>query len=197
MADNIDNGTDDGQPLTDLIQRAAQNEPGAKDALYNRLYDELRDIAHRLIRRHHANDLQTTALVNEVVLRFEKSDSLRSMANRRVFFFVATRAMNQILIDQYRRRKKSIDSPDRTEQPLDKVLETIEMRLGTEFGALHLELDRLATESPRQHSVIMHRFFAGLTIRETAELLEVSDQTVERDWRIVRAKLAVRLQDGH
>ena len=187
----------DTTSLTNLMQLAVRDSPGAKDALYKRVYDDLRVVAHRLIRHHRGTELQTTALVNEVVLRFEKADSIRSMKNRRVFFSVATQAMNQVLIDHYRKRSKLVDSPDQTAHPLDIILDEIEEQLGAGFDLLELELQRLAIESRRQHAVVMHRFFGGLTIHETAELLGVSTPTVERDWRIARARLFERLSGDH
>ena len=185
----------DRSPLTELIQRAANGQVNAKERLYERVYNDLRSIAHRLMRDRRNNELQTTALVNEVLLRFEKGDALTTIANRRVFFSVAIRAMYQILVDQYRRRKKQIDGPGRIAEPLDQVVAVIEEQVGADFARLQVALDELASESPRQHEVIMHRFFGGLSIRHTAELLDVSVQTVERDWRLSRAKLLRELQD--
>ncbi len=103
--------------------------------------------------------------------------------------------MNNILIDHYRRRKKSIDSPDRAGVPLDDIFTQLEANFGIEFEDLQAELTKLEREAPRQHRVIMHRFFGGLTIKETANLLDISVQSVERDWRLARAKLISRLQE--
>lgn len=179
----------DQAPLTDLIQLAAGRDKAAKDALYERVYDDLRAVAHRLLRRERSNELQTSALVNEVVVRFERSDALGSMANRRVFFSVAARAMNQILIDYYRKRKKRLDNPDRCAQALEIVVTAIEQKTGFDFGSLHHALQKLEQDAPRQHSVVMHRFLGGLSVKTTAELLDVSEGTVERDWRLAKTKL--------
>ena len=180
--------SDAGQ-LTVLIQLAADSDRKARDELYERVYHELRAVAHRLMRRRQGNELQTSALVHEVVIRFERSDALRYMANRRVFFSVATRAMKQILIDHFRRRQKLVDSRDRNVQALEIAVKSIEEQVGFDFGNLHSALHALEQESPRQHSVVMHRFFGGLSIKATAEMLEVSEGTVERDWRLARTKL--------
>lgn len=180
--------------LTELIQESGESET-AKARLYEEVYDELRQAAQRFTRRQHPGDFQTTALVNEVLLRFETGDALRNMANRRVFFSIALRAMNQILIDHYRRRKKLVDSPNRRAEPLDHAVAVIEDQLGFDFEQLQSALEKLSNESPRQHQVILHRFFGGLSIKDTAELLDVSDGTVERDWRLARAKLFRDLQD--
>jgi len=180
--------------ITQLIQRSP-NDSKAKAELYEEVYGDLRQAAHRFMRKQRGGDFQTTALVNEVLLRFESGDALKNMANRRVFFSVAIRAMNQVLIDHYRRRKKLVDSPDRGVELLDQAVASIEDQFGFDFERLQLSLEKLSKESPRQHAVIMHRFFGGLSIKGTAELLEVSDGTIERDWRLARAKLFRELQD--
>ena len=174
--------------LTDLIQLAA-NANDAREQLYQRVYDDLRAAARRVLPEHPKGDLQTTALVHEVFLRFEKSEALTCMTNRRVFFAVAIRAMNQVLIDHYRRRTRNVDSPNRASQILDDAVAWLEEKTGFEFERLHLALQELERSAPRQHLVIMHRFFGGLTVAETAELLDISDKTVERDGRLARAKL--------
>lgn len=187
------NGSDQ---LSSLIQEAAiqQNEK-ARAALYHRVYEDLHAAAHRLLGHRKRSEFQTTALVNEVIFRFERGGALASMDNRRVFFSVALRAMNQILIDHYRKRKKQIDCQDRSSEPLDAVVQQIEEKIGAGLDELQAELSRLANESPRQHAVIMHRFFGGLTIPQTAEILDVSEQTIQRDWRLARATLFRRLKD--
>ena len=183
-------------PLTDLIQAAANDVDGAKNELYQRVYDELRELAHNImVREQKAQELQATAIVNEVILRFEKGDVLKSVTNRRVFFSIANRAMRQILIDHYRKRRKLVDSPDRTMSPLDAAVQWIEDQVDANFGDLQLALQSLGEHSQRQHDVVMHRFFGGFTIQETAELLDVSAQTVERDWRLARARLLRELRE--
>ena len=184
----------DAAPLTELIQMAADDR-SAKDSLYHRVYDDLRTVAHRLMRKHRGNDLQTSALVNEVVIRFERGDALQTMANRRVFFSVATRAMNQILVDHFRRRKKNVDSPDRNALALNATVESIEKQVGCDFGCLNCALEKLEHASPRQHAVVMHRFFGGLSVASTADILDVSVGTVERDWRLAKAKLFQWIQE--
>ena len=140
-----------------------------------------------------AAELQATAIVNEVILRFEKGDVLKSVTNRRVFFSVANRAMRQVLIDHYRKRKKLVDSPNRSASPLDAAVQWIESQVNADFEDLQLALQALGEHSQRQHDVVMHRFFSGLSMKETAALLDVSLPTVERDWRLARAKLLRRL----
>ncbi len=186
---------DKGINLTRLIQKAAAGELDAKEKLYSLIYDDLRDAARRVLRRKVRGDFQTTALVNEALLRFEKEGVLQKFSeNRRVFFSVAIRAMQQVLVDHYRSRKRELVSLDEENHPFDQTIVTIHEQTGFDFEELTAALNELKNESPRQHEVITHRFFGGLTIEQTAEILEVSDATVERDWRLARAKLARRLK---
>jgi len=97
--------------------------------------------------------------------------------------------MNHILIDHYRSRKKLVDNSDRISHPFDEALLWVEQEAGVDIEELQRSLELLAQQSERQHAVVTHRFFGGLTISETAELLNVSAQTVERDWRLARVKL--------
>lgn len=181
--------------LTQLIQLAGAGDQDAKDSLYRLVHDELRQLARKLVRGRGCGDLDSTALVNEVVLRFEKGEHLRNFANRRVFFSVALQAMNQILINHYHRRRKNVDGGIRAREPLDAVILAMEEKSGSDFEALHQALGCLEKESPRQHLVIMYRFFGGLTITQAAQMLEVSKGTVERDWRLARARLYRMLRE--
>ena len=182
--------------VTRLLQEAARGETHAKEELYALIYDELRDAARRVLRDKQRGVYQTTMLVHESLMRFEKKGVLEQYAkNRRVFFSVAIRAMQQLLVDHCRRRKREKVSSLDEQFPLDHAVSTIEKQLGVEFDDLHAALHRLEQESPRQYEVIMHRFFVGLTIPETAEMLGISERTVERDWRLARSKLIRRLKD--
>jgi RNA polymerase sigma factor (TIGR02999 family) len=175
--------------ITQLLGRAAEDDAQAKEQLYRLVYDDLRQVAHRLIGSQAGRELQTTAVVNEVLLRFERARSLKSMANRRVFFSVAARAMNHVLLDHYRRRSKLVDGGQRMREPLDDLLGKIEEENGCDVESLDGALRELQRTSPRQHAVVMYRFYAGLTVPQIADLLQVSPKTVERDWRLARAKL--------
>lgn len=178
------------EDFSSVLQLAAADDPVAKERFYQLIYDDLRDVARRVLsRERNKGEMQTTALVNEMVLRFEKGNALKGMANRRVFFATAIRAMNNILVDHYRRRKKLVDSPDRIASPLDAALAWFEHQVGHDFDQLQASLKSLAADSPRQHQVVMHRFFGGLSNQQTADLLGISLSSVERDWRLARAKL--------
>lgn len=180
--------------LTQLLHRAADGEAGAKEDLYDLIYDDLRNAARRVLRQHQRGDYQTTALVHESLMRFEKEGVLKKYSeNRRVFFSVAIRAMQQVLVDHYRRRRREQDPLEDEANPFDQTISSIEEQTGFDFEDLAAALSNLEKENERQHAVITHRFFGGLTIQQTAGILEVSEATVERDWRLARAKLIQRL----
>ena len=184
--------------LTQLLQLAAEGEADAKENLYELIYDDLRDAARRVIRRNVRGDYQTTALVNESLMRFEREGVLKKFSeNRRVFFSVAIRAMQQVLVDHYRRRRREQEKLDDDGNPFDQTISSIEEQTGFDFDQLTNALDELKEENDRQHAVITHRFFGGLTIDQTAEVLNVSVGTVERDWRLARAKLIRKLAAGN
>lgn len=184
---------DEVEPITLLIKMAGEGDQSAKSRLYTRVESSLRSTAQFLLRSRPNPDLQTTDLINEVYIRLELSDTLKKIPNRRVFFAVLSKAMSNVLIDHYRKRKTAERCLPRSRVPLDEVIDRIEQKLGVEFVDLHEELLRLKAESPRQHMVIFYRFFGGCSIAETAELLGVSSQSVQRDWRFARARLARRL----
>lgn len=194
MSEALDSQED--TPITELLQRIAAGAAEAKQELYRHIYDDLRASAKRVMRQQPRNDFQTTDLVNEVILRFETKNTVAGFPNRRVLFSVAIRAMRQVLIDQYRRRKKLIDSPDRVAEPLDRVLLAIERKTGYDFELLQMALDSLETESPRLFAVINSRVFGGLSIAETAKLLDISRQTVDRDWKLAKAKVFRFMKDN-
>ncbi len=181
--------------VTQLLRLSAEGDPVAKDELFRLIYDDLRNAAHREIRRKSHGDFQTTDLVHESMLRFQDVRVLDKYSkNRRVFYSVAIRAMQQVLIDHYRRRAKE---PKLASQSMiiDQATEVAESRFGVDFGKLSDALNWLEEVSPRQHAALVHRFFGGLTISQTADLLEVSAGTIERDCRIGRARLLRRLSE--
>ena len=185
----------DGDSVTRLLQGAASGDVEAKQELYELIYDDLRDAARRVLRGKHRGDYQTTMLVNESLMRFERQGVLEQFSkNRRVFFSVAIRAMHQLLVDHYRRRKRETNKLGEV-VPWDHAIDSIEKQLKVNFDDLSQALETLEQDSPRQYEVIMHRFFGGLTIPETAETLGISETTVERDWRLARAKLVRQLND--
>jgi RNA polymerase sigma-70 factor (ECF subfamily) len=169
------------------------SEGNPEDQLVRAIYDELRRVAARLMHRERPDHtLQPSALVHEALLRLLDGDALADVPNRRYLFSAAAQAMRQVLVDHARRRHAAKRLGGRIRLPLDEALVAFEER-GLDVVALHDALDQLARSNPRQAQVVTLRFFGGLSVPEVAETLEVSDTTVEGDWRFARAWLLGRL----
>lgn len=164
------------------------------DALFSATYEELRRLASSVKRGDRGHTLSPTALVNEAWLKLAASRNLNPESPLH-FKRIAARAMRQVLIEAARRRQA-----DKRGGGADFV--TFEDSLGgtstaaDEVLAIDAALDELARLSPRQAQMIEARFFGGFDLRETAELLEVSEATIVRDWRAARAWLATTLDGG-
>lgn len=176
------------QSVTELLRRAADGAPDAAEDLLPRVYDELRALAESRLRRAAPGDtLQATALVHEAYIRLV-GELDPGWQGRSHFFFAAARAMRDILVERARRkvrRRRLVEGravdPDALAIALDSPAE--------ELLLLHRAAERLATDHPRKHEVVLLRFFAGLTFGEIAEVLGVTERTVKRDWRFTRAHL--------
>jgi len=176
-----------------LLQQVKEGDESARQRLFIELQSELRDMAGALMRRERPDHtLQATALVNEACLKLLDSDAIKNASDRRYFFGMANRAMRQILVDHARRRQTTKRGGEYQRGSLDIVLDNFETNNGCRFEDLE---SSLASLDPRQREVIELRFFSGLSIPEVAEVLEVSVGTVERDWRLARAKLYQQLRD--
>lgn len=181
--------------VSTLLRQVRQGDQAARDRLFLELQSELRQMAAALMRRERPDHtLQATALVNEACVRLLDSDAIANASDRRYFFGMANRAMRQILVDHSRKRGTSKRGGEYQRGSLDIVLENFETDNGCRFDDLEAALERLEGDSPRQREVIELRFFSGLSIAEVADVLEVSVGTVERDWRLARAKLFRQLR---
>ena len=165
------------------------HERGSLDELVARHYDELRQLAHRYLRRERSDvTLQTTGLVNEAYLRLAGLAGIRPDERTR-FFALASTTMRRVLVDHARgrSRQKRGGAPERV--PLDEVEWLLDDDEADELVVLDEALSRLEQINPRGSEVVQYRFFGGLTLEETAELLGVSTKTVQRDWLTARAWL--------
>ena len=185
--------------VTGLLKAWSQGDASALDRLTPLLYEELRRLAHAYMRQERAgNTLQTTALVNEAYLRLVDVKTV-AWQDRAHFLAVAARAMRRVLVDAARARAslKRGGDKDRVEHStaidFDQFPAASANR-ATEVCRLDDALDALMRIDVRRAHVIELRFFGGLSVEETADVLEVSPQTVMRDWRIARAWLARELQ---
>lgn len=175
--------------VTQLLRDWQRGDARAGADLAATVYDELRRLAAsrlRMERRHHT--LQPTALVNEAWLKLV--DQRADWQNRRHFFALAAQAMRRILVDHARRRHTAKRGHDEAPVPVDHVLDLLPSPMPDErLLALDDALTRLAALDPRQAEVVELRFFAGLSVEDTAQVLDVSATTVKREWASARAWL--------
>jgi RNA polymerase sigma factor (TIGR02999 family) len=175
-----------------LVDRARKGDEEALAALIPLVYDELRRMAARHLRRERPGQtLQPTALVHDVYLRLLQ-DSRLSWQNRAHFFGIAARSMRQILVERARARGAAKRGGSRVRVTLDPGM------LPAESPALDLEalddaLSRLGALDPDLAHIVDMRFFGGLSIEETAEALAISPATVKRRWTVAKAWLAREL----
>jgi RNA polymerase sigma-70 factor (ECF subfamily) len=172
--------------VTRLLGAAGGGDREALERLYESVYSELRAMAESGMRRERgAHTLQPTALVNEVYVRLA---SAKQWENRRHFFGAAAQAMRRILVDHARRKyaeKRGAGLERVTLSDLDVSAPEEDL----DVLAVNDALDRLAAEDPRLAEVVNLRFFAGMSIEESAQAMETSPATVKRDWAFARAWL--------
>ncbi len=179
--------SDDGQEVTRLLDELRRGESGAEDRLARVVYDHLHRIAENALRREGSgHTLQATELVDEAFVRLVGQQQT-SWENRSHFYAVAARIIRRILVDHARRRR-TMKRDHGVRVTLDDALS--DEHTGTlDLIALDIALQELETLSPRQGRVVELRFFAGLGVDETAEVLSISQKTVKRDWTFARAFL--------
>jgi RNA polymerase sigma factor (TIGR02999 family) len=187
----------DSQEISILLKAWGTGDQAALDRLTPLVYAELHRVARRHIRREGENTLQTTALVHEAYLRLVDAKGL-ACKDRTHFFALSARIMRQILVDAARARvaaKRGGDVPalDHSEGVnLDEIAGNASQK-SAEVLALDQALEGLAHVDARKARVIELRFFGGLSVEETAEVLDISPQSVMRDWKLARAWLVREL----
>lgn len=167
-----------------------KQDPEADDALFNLVYAELHRQAHHYLQRERVgHTLQTTALVHETYLKIIKQ-KLISWESRSHFFGIAATMMRRILIDHAKTRHRIRRGGEVEDVPIENAL-TISVSAGDNFDLIALDeaLDRLQEKQERLAKVVELRFFSGLDVSETAEVMGVSESTVKRDWAIAKAWL--------
>lgn len=181
-----------GDNLTDLLGEWRQGDKAALDKLTPIVYDELRRIAHRHVRRERdGHTLATTALVNEAYVRLAGFQQV-NWENRAHFFAVSAQVMRHILIDYARRHQYAKRGGGLLRVSFEGAATEASLmspQRASELIALDEALDALAQMDPRKSMVVELRYFGGLTLEETAETLQVSLMTVRRDWRAAKAWL--------
>jgi RNA polymerase sigma factor (TIGR02999 family) len=180
------------QDVTGLLLSWRQGDAAALDRLVPLVYEELRRVARRHLRRESpGHALETTALVHEAYLRMVDVDRM-TIANRAHFFSLAAVLMRQILVDHARRKQADKRGGGVTMVSLDNASPAAQP-LSVDVLALDEALAALAAFDPRQCRVVELRFFAGLSIDEASEALDISPATVEREWAMAKAWLYRRL----
>jgi RNA polymerase sigma factor (TIGR02999 family) len=178
--------------LTQLLRRARAGDEGARNDLLPRVYASLRAIADGALERWDARStLQPTALVHEAYLKLFGGE-LPAFADREHFLAVSANAMRNVLVDRARAKRREKRGGDARREPLDALLLSFEAR-STDVLDLHEALEELAGFAPDAARMVELRFFGGLSNEESARVLNVSERTVEREWRGARAWLYTRL----
>jgi RNA polymerase sigma factor (TIGR02999 family) len=187
---------EEARNITQLLKAWSQGDESALERLTPLVYARLRRLAWHHLRRERAGlTLQGTALVHELYLRLVDTSDIE-WQDRAHFYAVASHVMRRILVDAARtrgaaKRGGQAERVDTTNLDLDEI--AVADR-ATEVRALDDALTTLAALDPRRAKVIELRFFGGLTVEETAEVLDVSPQTVMRDWKTAKVWLARELQ---
>ena len=182
MRQNISNN------VTQLLNQVSNGDEFALNSILPLVYNELRKISSKYLRdEYRHNTLQTTELVHEAYLKLIGSNSL-SWESRAHFYGIAAKSMRQILVDHARKRKSQKRGKGETLLPLENanfvVGESEEQILN-----LNDALNKLETLEERSAKIVELRFFSGLSIEETAKLLNISTATVKRDWKFAKAWL--------
>lgn len=174
--------------LTQLLLAWSDGDKSALDRLMPLVYQELRRLAHRYMRRERGNHtLQTSALVNEAYLRLIDQTSVR-WQNRSQFFAIASQMMRRILVDYARTRGYAKRGGEAIRVSFDEGTVAAQEQ-AADLIALNEALNRLAEIDARQSQIVEMRFFGGMSVEETAEALNLSPATIKREWSTARAFL--------
>ena len=174
--------------ITRLLKEVSDGNSQAINRLLPLVYDQLREMAHReRLRWQGEETLNTTALVHEAYIRLSNGSQL-GVESRLHFLRVAAKAMRYILLDHAKAKKRQKRGGDQQRVDFDEAL-AVSYEEADELIALDEALSRLEKVNPRHSQIIECRFFAGMTIEDTAKALDLSAPTVKRGWQAARAWL--------
>lgn len=178
--------------LTQLLVQWSDGDTGALDEIIPLVYQELRRLANTYLQREQRqHTLQPTALVHEVYLRLAGQENA-DFQNRAQFFGLAAKLMRNVLVDHARAQKRAKRGGSQIKLSLSKA-DAFDNREDVDLIALDDALSTLAATNPQHSQIVELRYFGGLTIEETAEVLGISHATVERSWKFARAWLRTQL----
>lgn len=189
----FDPGLFDGSIGPELALPGSESERRALDDLFSLVYEELRRLASYARRREPNITLNSTALVHEAWIKLKDSPHLAATSAAH-FKAIAARAMRQVLVDEARRRQALKRGGG---EVILVTLDDLAVQIAScdaELLALESALEELARMNARQAQMVEYRFFGGLNVAETANLLGVSESAIERDWRAAKAWLAGRIR---
>ena len=182
--------------ITRILSAIEQGDPRAAEQLLPLVYEELRKLAaQRMAQEIPGQTLQATALVHEAYLRLVGDEEIRPWNSRGHFFAAAAEAMRRILVEKARRKQRLRHGGNRHRVDLDN-LDLIQEEKTEGLLALDEALERLASEEATVGEVVKLRYFAGLTIEETAAALGISVRTANRHWAYARAWLYQQLKQS-
>lgn len=181
--------------ITQLLKDWSEGDQTAVDKLIPLVYTELHRLAHQHMRREQPGHmLQTSALINEAYLRLVQQPQIR-WEDRAHFYGIAARLMRRILVDEARKRNSAKRGGGTIQVSLIEAAD-VSQEQAANVVALDNALKALETVDSRQSEIVELRFFGGLSIEETAEVLKVSPGTVMRDWTFARAWLRNEMNDS-
>ena len=185
--------TDNEHPasgITEMLRNWSDNrQDDSADALLRLVYDELRRQAHRYLQKERGgHTLQTTALVHEAYLKLIKQESVK-WESRTHFFGIAATMMRRILIDYAKTKHRVRRGGVKEDLPIEEALTVAVSDMDFDLLDLDRALNRLAEKDEHLAKIVELRFFSGLDVPETAEVLGVSESTVKRDWAMAKAWL--------
>jgi RNA polymerase sigma factor (TIGR02999 family) len=180
--------------VTQILNAIEQGDPEVAGRLLPLVYDELRQLAlQRLAREPSGQTLQATALVHEAYVRLVGDEGAPHWNSRGHFFAAAAEAMRRILVERARRKRRLRHGGGRRRLDLDRI-DVSHEEAGDDLIALDEALERLSAEQPVVGKVVTLRYFAGLTIEQTAAALGLSVRTTNRHWAFARAWLYKQLR---
>ena len=181
------------ETVTQLLMRWSEGDQNALEKLMPLVYDELRRVASNYLRRERQNHtLQPTALVNEAYMKLV--DQKAHWQNRTQFYGVAAQLMRRILVDHARQHHAAKRGGTHQQRLSIMSAHAIADTPEVDLLAVHEALEELKQFDPQQERIVELRFFGGLSIGETAEVMGIGHATVERDWKMARAWLRRKLE---